>query len=488
MLTRTYIEKFNTIIKGSPLNIGINPVAELFYGKNNSRVLCYFDTCHIKKLVEDKTFADLSKVKHTLKIINSGSFDFTKLHCGEQSLVSDNIKTRASSFDLIFFLIPQEWDGGKGFDFAENYFNQGYYANNCKHTFGNPQDSSKLLQYDGATWFQARNGYPWKEDGIYSVEHLSKEYDKFSSEEGSDIIFARQRFDIGNEDIEIDITDIFNKMMFGEIPNYGIGIAFTPMTELIEENTDHYIGLLTHKTNTWFEPYVETTYGDYVNDDRSNFSLDKDNKLYLYCNINGKLDNLDKLPTCTVDDKEYEVKQFSKGIYYIDIKLPRTSFKAHTMHYDTWDGIVYHGTELDSIEREFTTKPNSIFFNISSEIEETEKFTPTISGIQHLERIRRGDIRKILVHSNINYSKNKQALVDDIEYRVYIKDGEREIDFIPFEYLNKAFNENYFILDTNIMIPNRYYIDIRYNYNQEMIMHHDIIHFDIVSSLNNLYA
>ena len=45
-------------------------------------------------------------------------------------------------------------------------------------------------------------------------------------------------------------------MKFGEIPNYGIGIAYTPMTELNSGEVEHYCGFLTHKTNTFFEPFT----------------------------------------------------------------------------------------------------------------------------------------------------------------------------------------------------------------------------------------
>ena len=38
-----------------------------------------------------------------------------------------------------------------------------------------------------------------------------------------------------------------------------------------------------------------------------------------------------------------------------------------------------------------------------------------------------------------------------------------------------------------MLIPQRYYIDVKFKYNMEMIMHHDILEFDIVDDLNNKY-
>ena len=71
--------------------------------------------------------------------------------------------------------------------------------------------------------------------------------------------------------------------------------------------------------------------------------------------------------------------------------------------------------------------------------------------------------------------------------RLYIKDGEREIDVIPFELVNKTFMENYFIIDTEMLIPEKYYIDVKIKYNQEMIIHHNVLNFKIVENLNNKY-
>ena len=484
MITRTYISKINTIIKDSELNTGLNPVSELCYGSSVTRMLVYFDHCRLKKLVDDKIFPDIKKMRHYLKITNAGSIDFTQIHCNEISNITDDIKIRACSFDLIFFLIPKFWDCGKGFDYTKTFFNQGYYGKECT---GTRMNTSRLLSNDGSNWYQSRNGYKWDEEGIYSNLTLSNEYDKFSSDEGSNIIIGRQHFDVGNENINLDITEIVNKFISGELENYGIGIAYTPMYELVGGKIENYTGFLTHKTNTFFEPYVETHYDDFISDDRAFFSLDKNNKLYLYCNIGGELDNLDELPTCKVDDKEYEVKQFSKGIYYIDINASRAIYSPNTMLYDVWDNIIYKGEKLESVELDFVLKGNSIFFNIGNSLEESVKLTPTIYGIKSEENIKRGDVRKVVVNPRVTYKKNISELVDNMEYRLYVKDGEREIDVIPYEKVNKTFLENYFLIDTEMLIPNRYYIDIKFKYNMEIIMNHDVLCFDIVDDLNNKY-
>lgn len=477
----TYLDKCATIIQDSDLNTGLNPVAELSYGSSVTRLLCHFDHTQIQNKIQNHEFPHIEKMRHILHITNAGSMDLTQLRCGELSSITNDLKLRASSFDLIFFLIPQEWDNGKGFDYQKNYFNQGLYRVNG----ANLQDTKKLVSSDGANWFQARNGYNWEEEGVYSNEKLSVEYDNFSSELGSNIIIGRQHFDIGSEDICLDITETFNKFISGELKNYGIGIAYTPMTELIKEKEDieRYSGFFTHKTNSFFEPYVETIYDDCISDDRSNFVLDKDNKLYLYCNIGGQLVDLDELPTCSVNDKEYEVKQFAKGIYYIDINAHSSDFKPYTMLYDTWDNIKHHGVQFGAVEMDFTLYPNTKFFNFSNKIEQNDKIVPFPYGIKHSEKIKRGDIRKVNILARTQYKKNQAQLVDSMYFRMYIKDGDREVEIFPYEKINKTFDENYFLIDTSFLIPQRYYIDVKAEYNLETIISKEILTFDVVSEL-----
>ena len=126
MVYKTYISKFNTIISNSKLNTGINPISELVYGHDNivSRALLYFDHTQVKKLMDDGIMPNMSKMKHVLHITNAGSIDFTQLHQKETSSINDNKKIRATSFDIIFFLIPKPWDRGKGFDYSRKVYIQ----------------------------------------------------------------------------------------------------------------------------------------------------------------------------------------------------------------------------------------------------------------------------------------------------------------------------------------------------------------------------
>lgn len=615
---KTYLDKCATIIKDSEANTGLNPVSDLVWGRNCSRLLVYFDHTKLKEMVNDKTYPDISKLHHRLKMTNAGSLDKSELHKEYLSQIDNASKKRASSFDLIFFLIPKLWDAGKGFDYTKTYLNTNYYD----------KDSYEYKLYElkeGVNWYNCRNGYTWankidykhtknglldfyiksdiniiptkgatvtftyhcecndnninvglklednspsldnplgfgqsiyfaknrqichsqfnKEkycayikqsveipettskknknlsfileytidgkkytsnpyyikqlgteseyypdcsDGIYSTETLQKELAKYELGDDS-IIIGKQHFDIGDENVDIDITSTVNKYINGDLPNYGIGIAFEPLLELSESNIENYVGILTNKTNSFFEPYIETYYDDIIDDNRANFILGKNNKLYLYSNIGGKLENLDDFPTCSVDDIDYEVKQATKGVYYIDINLPIVGNEAPVMHYDIWDNLMYMGQKLPSVELDFTTQSPYAHFGIGTSLPEKNTFTPTVYGINDNEIIKRGDLRKLGFIIRKNYTQNDAANIDGVEARLYILDGTAQVDVIPYMKVNRAFTENFIMIDTSMLIPQMYYLDVKINYGMESIEHHDILHFKIVDDTNNKY-
>ena len=475
-VTKTYASKSNTISRDQEYtNMGLNPVMEINYGKMLTRGMIYFDHTKVKKMVEDKVYPDISKLKHTLKMTNCSSIEFkddTK-PCMDSTL-QDN-KLRAASFDLILFFIPYDWDEGKGFDFVEDLY----------------RGSHNAFSTEGSSWKKYRNYFKWDEDGIYTTEHLSRELDLFTHPQGnkSDIIFAYKHFDKGNEDLEVDITDVFNKFITGELCNYGFGIAFAPAFENVEgHKMSSYVGFFTGHTNSYFEPYIETTYDETIEDDRTNFYLDKPNKLYFYASVGGSFVNLDKLPTCTIEDAVYEVKQASKGIYYVDVIFPSRDFESDTMFYDEWSDIEYQGRRFPNVTLDFVTKASSNYFSFglpSTNKEEEVSFEPIIYGINNKEKIMRGDIRKINVECHIPYTSNQLRSVDGIEYRIYVRSQEKELDAIGWHKVERGFNENYFIIDTNDFIPHRYYVDLRVTQNMELTYYHNSIEFDIVSDMKN---
>ena len=132
----------------------------------------YYSIKKLLQLKSEKYLSDLTKCKHYLNITNSGKLDedgyLSVKHIN--NVTSTEYLSRAASFDLIFFAIPMDWDGGNGYDFKEGV------------------NGESLISTNGATWNRCRNGAFWNEAGVYCNGTLSLEYDKFSSPEGSGII------------------------------------------------------------------------------------------------------------------------------------------------------------------------------------------------------------------------------------------------------------------------------------------------------------
>ena len=276
-------------------------------------------------------------------------------------------------------------------------------------------------------------------------------------------------------------------MLNGEIPNYGIGIAFTPLMEEKKLKFSQYIGFFTPYTNSFFEPYLETRYEEYISDDRNNFYLDKPNKLYFYSNIGGKPTNLDNLPTCSINDIEYEVKQATKGVYYVDIELPSTKYDENTMLYDIWGNLTYNGKKLKDVELDFVTKAEEGYFQFEDMKSLPKTYIPNIKGILHGEQIRRGDIRKIIVEARVPYTTNEMEVIDDMEYRLYVMNGVEELDVIAYDKVEKSAYYNYFLINTAELLPQKYYIDVRFSSNLEVRHFRKLLTFDIVNDVTEKY-
>lgn len=463
MVIRTYFSKNNTIVKNNVVNTGKNPVTELFYGgsdaKNTySRFLIYFDHNRLKSFYTGGTFTDLSKLTHTLKLTNTGSFD-KKLMNGEFYG-----KERSSSFDLIVFKVNQEWDEGTGYDYD----------------YSNTDFGEVILSVRPSNWIESQTGIDWNNGtGVYSGSPTS-------------ITIGTQHFDFGNENISIDITPYVNGLLTGDT-NYGIGIAYARGFELLETTKPQYVGFFTRHTQTFYQPYLESIYSNHITDDRTNFYLDKNNKLYLYVNVNGQPTNLDSNPSVTILDNEGNVfsaitstavTQVSKGVYAIDIIVPTTSENSCTMFEDVWSGITINGVQRPPISLNFALKDSNQYYNIGDASTSSQDIAISVSGIKINERIKAGELRKVIVSARIPYTVNQTQTVGSLKYKLYVLEGKNQLTVIDDQPLEMANGQYYFLLDTLSLVPHTYYLDIIAENNQEIRIMEGVLSFEVVSQVN----
>ena len=237
MVIRTYFDRNNTIILNGYANTGRNPVSELYYGggssnKSYSRLLFHFDETRLKNLHTDGTFPNLGSLKHTLLMTNTGAFDLNLL--GRDTPYG---KQRASSFDLVVFKIPQYWDEGVGYDYN---IDVPLMEPSYQNTSG---AGGEVYSTNPSNWYYAQTNLPWNNGpGVYTGSPTP-------------IMVGSQHFEQGNENLEIDITNVVNSYLTGAT-NYGLGIAFTYSYEQTTTTDYQYVGFFTRHTQTFYEPYV----------------------------------------------------------------------------------------------------------------------------------------------------------------------------------------------------------------------------------------
>lgn len=462
LVTHTYIEKSNTIIEGTAANTGLNPVMELYYGNMHTRCLMYFNHKKVKDLIEDKTYLDPSKLKHVLKLWNVADIDISRINCPLPDSFRTEEKERATSFDLVLFLVPNMWDEGRGFDFKEDR---------------RPEYRKAYSEY-GSNWYYRTTIDKWEKPGIYTRDELAEMIDN-----NDERIIGIKHFDFGNEQFEMDITDVFNKFIDGTLENYGLCLSFTPEYEIMREIVSQYVGFFSNRTNTFFEPFVETTYDDVIKDDRINFYLDKPNKLYFYANIGGNNVNLDELPMCEFNGVNMPVKQATKGVYYVDTYLTNEDVSPNTMLYDTWTNIKYQGRIYPDAELSVTTKESERYytFGLPFDTQKHPKFKPILYGIKEGEELMQGEKRKINVECKILYTPKQEYPFNSLQYRLYIRFADREYNVIDWQDCDTIYTGNSFFITTNELVPHEYHIDIKVKYDEEELITKDALRFTILS-------
>lgn len=466
MIRHFFLDKMCTIYNGCEYNTGNHPIMEITYGNGISRGILHFNDKELKKLVEDRTFPDINNIKVNLKLTNCANINGIPYKTKYNKAIDIEIE-RAISFDIILFKLPQTFDKGVGYS----------------HTLDFWGDSKNEFSKDGCNWFKPRNGYKWEEEGIYSIETIKNEIEKYNRNEDS-IIIGRQHFDDGLEMLDIDISKYVHDILNGE-ENHGIGISFSPLFETSETEKQQYIGFFTENTNLFFHPYIEVTYNDLICDNRNEFYLGKTNRLYLYASINGEMINFDEMPTCTINEVSYEVKQATKGIYYAEISTKNNKMNANTIYYDIWSNLSLNGQKIEDVEMEFVVLPQTNYLNIGNNSNIKKNLIPSVYGINDGEELNRGEVREVIVEYMKPYSNNEKEIYANGEYKIYVKDGKNEIDIFPYHPIEQGYLHNFFIVNTNDMIPNDYYIDIKLNIGREVKHYKEILRFSIENNLKD---
>jgi hypothetical protein len=476
-INNSYFSKNNTIISNSTTNTGRNPVMELFYGSvintqypnGYSRFIFDLDLELLTQKVLEGTISTScgDEVKHTLRMINTSSFsDYLNTDTSQS-------RQRATSFDLFLFRIPNEqlWDEGVGYDFADLI----YEVKNDKNYSVRPSN-----------WYQTTTIDTWVQPGIYNNNNAGLvNYNDLT-------IVDTQHFQFGDENISFDMTNEINAILEGSLTNVtGWGIAFKPQVENLTGLTDNFeVQFFTRHTQTFYEPFLETSYNDLIEDDRNLFTLGKTNKLYLYLYDNGVPINLDFNPNVTLIDSSgvpipglinLTSCQRTKGVYEILIP-PLIGYKTPCTFSDKWSNIYLNGFNLPDITNDFTLQPIKNSIQIGSTTSADPKlYGFDFYGLKQDEKIYNTDIRKVGVIIKQAFSTQKLLLKVDAYYRIYVREGQTEVEVQDWTKINRTPNEYYFMFDTRDKIPNEYYVDIKVASSGEINTYKRQIKFQVVN-------
>jgi hypothetical protein len=496
-ILRSYIDKNNTIVSNSFVNTGRNPVIELNFGASDlvvpnfgySRLLFNLDLSLLEQNVASGVISTgcTTGMTHTLKMTNTSSFDNELLNT-----VMSNQRRRATSFDLILFRIPnvsgdtgnpQVWDEGVGYDY--NDFN---IAKSSAQGGMSPLTyvDSRSFSTRPSNWYQTTTVDDWSEPGVYSNTN-----DGTVNYSGLTIV-ARQHFELGNEDVDMDMSDEINGILNGSITGVtGWGMAYLPQIENLTGLTDSYsVAFFSRHTQTFYQPYLLTNYNDLIQDDRNQFLKNQTNKLYLYIYQNGDFVNLDNNPTVNIKGRDglslsgatnLTSCLITKGVYEVTVPNVFSLSPSPCMFYDVWSNLSINGQSIPNVENQFTLQEYNAGIQIGSLSKEPQKFGFDFYGILQNEQILSSDIRKVGVTIKKAYTAQQMLLDVSAFYRVYVKEGTTEVQVQDWTPINRTPNEYYFMFDMRDKLPNQYYVDIQVNTSGEKDTYKKQLTFNIVN-------
>jgi len=450
---RSYFEKNNTIIKNSQVNTAKNPNTEIFYGSGFSKFIFKVDLTDLKAKIDNGDYVVNGNTKHYLKMTNTIFGDEAFL--GQKR---GSGRERATSFDLIIFKITEYWDEGVGFDYEQAY----------DFTSGN-----ETFDERPSNWFNRTTLDAWSSEGVYST---------------SPTIIGTIRMDNGDENLNVDITDYVNSIVVNGDTNHGLGIAFSVLYQDLSPATDQSVSFFTKYTQTFFEPFVESVFDDRIDDNRENFIAEVNQNLYLYVTKGSNYYDLDSLPTVDILDynnviisglNDLVATKIRKGVYKVTFGLSGLLCDGKRFYFDKWKGLSIDGVSISNVTQKFVPKPYTSLYTIGTNPVELQRYVIQFFGLQLNEKIKSGENRKVVVtFRSLDYPKS--VLFDEVYYRIFVKEGKTQVNVFEWTQLDRT-NENSFFLDTSILIPREYWIEIKGKTHNEEIFYKDLIKFEIVS-------
>ena len=324
-ITNAYKEDLKT--RGVDANMGLSDSLEIFfiYGQNpdpnaldaekleEARILVKFDT----DAIVDYYGSFPTDVKFVLKLSNAR-----------------HPFTLARNYDVNVYALAETFNEGNGLD-MESYRDE-----------------------DVANWLRSKVATPWATAGAI---------------QGTETLIGTQRFDTGEEDLEVDITSHIQDIFNGTTDNGFVIVMDGALTSGAQEQNFYTKKFFSRSSEFFFKrPAIEARDASIVSDNRGNFYAENKayseaqntQRVYLYNSLGGAMSNF----TAPEPDEELYVRFYTDeqrtvladissltpfieatnqktGVYYVDVVLEDTTVSKI---YDQWYYAANGGTaEVD---------------------------------------------------------------------------------------------------------------------------------------------
>lgn len=260
----------NLVNRGTGSNMGASDILEVFsiygqtsgstgYSTEESRILINFPISSILSDRTSKYLPSSGSVRFFIKAYNAIHSTTTPEH-----------------FTLVVAPISRSWTEGTGLDMDE-YTDLGY-----------------------SNWISASSTSGWANEG---GDFLT----------GSGAATGSQFFDLGTEDLEVEITEQVERWLAGTTGSNGLGIYLTPSEA--NDTKSYYTKKFFGRDSEFklWRPHIEARWNSQIADDRGNFyvsssllSSENVNTIYLYNFKNNKYTDIPSIGSGNIFVKIYE--------------------------------------------------------------------------------------------------------------------------------------------------------------------------------------
>jgi len=399
-----------------------------------SRALVKFDLNPLRALTASSLDISSSKFKVTLKL--------SDVYGGQ---------TTPSNFKLIVFPLSKSFDQGMGRDiltFADldsaNFITSSVSSGSPVLWFVSGADKQGLLDSDDIDIISSGN----LSDGKGVVD-----------------LWRSQTFYTGDEDLEVDITDIISGTLAEQIPDFGFRISYSG-----SEETDTYTRFVKRFSSVQSSDYLKkpaliVKYDDSIQDYHRSFFFESSGSLFLNNSSQRQLKNLVSGAAGTE----------LTGLNCLHLKLITGSIASGTLFKKTITGSqhkigdsfitgIYSASfaisefEDSSLFSHVRNAQSASFTAIWSPIDESFAFLTSSLVINRTNRTSfdNDSSRLIVKVTNMKsiYRKN-----DKVRFRIFVEDIDRQVVFkkLPMETKSQIFTQMYYrirdVISNEIIIP-----------------------------------